>query len=42
MFHLLGGTTVLGTFDPINEICDIAFKHGLWMHVDVSKTDIST
>lgn len=30
------GTTVLGAFDPINEIADICEKHGLWLHVDVS------
>jgi selenocysteine lyase/cysteine desulfurase len=28
------GTTVLGAFDPIDEIADICKKHGLWMHVD--------
>jgi len=31
------GTTVLGAFDPFNEIADICGKHGLWMHVDVTK-----
>lgn len=30
------GTTVLGAFDPINEIADICEKHGLWLHIDVS------
>lgn len=30
------GTTVLGAFDPINEIADICDKHGLWLHIDVS------
>ncbi|CAD5124437.1 DgyrCDS12720 [Dimorphilus gyrociliatus] len=29
-----GGTTVLGSFDPIWEISDIAIKYGLWLHVD--------
>nr|XP_039266619.1 acidic amino acid decarboxylase GADL1-like [Styela clava] len=28
------GTTVLGAFDPFNEIADICEKHGIWMHVD--------
>lgn len=30
------GTTVLGSFDPFNEIADICEKHKLWMHVDGS------
>jgi len=30
------GTTVLGAFDPINDIADVCQKHGLWFHVDVS------
>lgn len=30
------GTTVLGSFDPLNEIADICQKHKLWMHVDGS------
>lgn len=30
------GTTVLGSFDPFNEIADICAEHGLWFHVDGS------
>lgn len=30
------GTTVLGAFDPLNDIADICQKYGLWFHVDVS------
>lgn len=30
------GTTVLGAFDPIDEIADICEKYKLWLHVDVS------
>lgn len=28
------GTTVLGAFDPIEEICVIAKKYNIWLHVD--------
>lgn len=28
------GTTVLGAFDPVNEIADICEKHNLWLHID--------
>ena len=30
------GTTVLGSFDPINGIADVCERHDLWMHIDVS------
>lgn len=30
------GTTVLGAFDPLQDIADICQKYGLWFHVDVS------
>lgn len=30
------GTTVLGSFDPLDEIADVCKKHGLWLHVDGS------
>lgn len=36
MVNATAGTTVLGAFDPINDIADICEKHGLWLHVDVS------
>jgi glutamate/tyrosine decarboxylase-like PLP-dependent enzyme len=29
------GTTVLGSFDPLNEIADVCEKYGIWLHVDV-------
>ncbi|CAH1773736.1 unnamed protein product [Owenia fusiformis] len=30
------GSTVLGAFDPINEIADICETYGMWMHVDAA------
>lgn len=30
------GTTVLGAFDPIDQIADICEKYGIWLHIDVS------
>lgn len=32
---LTAGTTVLGSFDPIEPVADICQTHGLWLHVDV-------
>lgn len=29
------GTTVLGAFDPINEIADVCQKYKMWLHIDV-------
>lgn len=34
------GTTVLGAFDPINPIADICEKYNLWLHIDVSSTEL--
>ncbi|CAH1241293.1 GAD1 [Branchiostoma lanceolatum] len=30
------GTTVLGAYDPLEEVADVCEKHGLWMHVDAA------
>ena len=30
------GTTVLGSYDPFQEIADVCEEHGLWFHVDGS------
>ena len=30
------GTTVLGSFDPLDEISEVCKKHNLWLHVDGS------
>lgn len=35
------GSTVLGAFDDLNAIADVCEKYGLWMHVDVSVTNIT-
>jgi sulfinoalanine decarboxylase/sulfinoalanine decarboxylase/aspartate 1-decarboxylase len=32
--NVTAGTTVLGAFDPINEIADVTEKYGIWLHVD--------
>jgi glutamate/tyrosine decarboxylase-like PLP-dependent enzyme len=28
------GTTVTGSFDPLQQIVDVCRKHGLWVHAD--------
>lgn len=30
------GTTVLGAFDPINEIADLCAKYQMWLHIDAA------
>ena len=30
------GTTVLGSFDPLDRIADVCHRHNLWLHVDGS------
>lgn len=33
---ITAGTTVLGAFDPIEEVAAICKKYQIWLHVDVS------
>lgn len=35
MVNATASTTVLGAFDPFNDIADVCEKHGIWLHVDV-------
>lgn len=30
------GTTVLGSFDPLDEVADICERYNVWLHCDVS------
>lgn len=36
MVSATAATTVLGAFDPLNDIADLCAKYGLWMHVDAA------
>lgn len=37
MVNATAGTTVLGAFDPIEDIVNVCLKHSVWLHVDVSE-----
>lgn len=36
MVNATAGTTVLGAFDPLEQVADVCSEEGLWLHVDVS------
>lgn len=36
MVNATAGTTVLGAYDPLEELADVCEREGLWLHVDVS------
>lgn len=36
MVSATGGTTVLGAFDPIDDIANVCEKHKIWLHVDAA------
>lgn len=35
------GTTVLGAFDPLNEIADVCEKYNCWFHIDVCQNSFN-
>ena len=34
MVNATAGTTVLGSYDPLEPLADVCEKHGVWLHVD--------
>lgn len=37
MVNATSSTTVLGAYNPLNQVTEICEKHTIWMHVDVRK-----
>ena len=42
LIGITAGTTVLGAFDPIEEVAALCQKYRIWLHVDVSNRTLST
>lgn len=36
MVSATAGTTVMGAFDPLEDIADVCEKYGMWFHVDAA------
>ena len=35
------GTTVLGAYDPVEDIADVCERYNIWLHIDVCNARLS-